>query len=94
LPGVYAQRDTGLTESFDVVTARWCGDELELHNPSAHVAQVRIAVETTTQAARGQLAAGWVAKLPLVTVPCSTRSFHCFFYFRYSRLFVQSADIY
>ncbi len=69
LPGVYAQPDTGLTESFDVVTACWRGDELELHNPGVQAAQVRIAVETAAQAARGRLAAGWVAKLPLVTVP-------------------------
>jgi len=69
LPGIYAQADTGVAESFDVVTARRCGDELDLHNPTAQVAQVRIAVETAAQAARGQLAAGWVAKLPLVTVP-------------------------
>jgi len=68
LPGIYAQVDTGLTGNFDVVTARWCGDELELHNPSAQAAQVRIAVETAADAARGQLAAGWVAKLPLVSV--------------------------
>lgn len=69
LPGVYAQCDTGLTESFDIVTARWRGDELELHNPATETAQIRIAVETDAHASRCSLAAGWVAKLPLITVP-------------------------
>ena len=54
---------------FDVVTARWRGDELELHNPSARAAQVRIAAERSAQARRGNLVPGWVAKLPLITVP-------------------------
>lgn len=68
LPGVYAQSDTRLTENFDVVTARWCRNELELHNPTAKSAQIRIAVERSAQAPSGSLSAGWVAKLPLVTV--------------------------
>jgi hypothetical protein len=69
LPGVYAQRDAGITESFDVVTARWCGDELELHNPNSQAAQVRIAVETAAAVSRANLEVGWVAKLPLIMVP-------------------------
>ena len=69
LPGVYAQPDTGVAESFDVVQARWRDGALELHNPGSIAAQVRVALEPAARAGKTPLRTGWVADLPLVTVP-------------------------
>ena len=73
LPGIYAEPDTGFAIALDHVKARWIPGEddqpeLEIHNPTAFDARVRILLEDAAARQR-PLPINAAATWPIATVP-------------------------
>ncbi len=69
LPGIYARPDSRLLEALDHVECRWTDEStIEIENPTAFPAAVRVMVESD-EAVLEPLPVNFASKLPVLSVP-------------------------